>query len=98
MIESNRYIYFGLAALAVIAWSDPLLGVPVADLRVPLKAMKDEVWSYMYIVKLAVAVVGTCVGVMQQSVTPLGVGLGLSVGIHFWEKMIGDGSAALLGF
>ena len=44
MIESNRYIYFGLAALAVIAWSDPLLGVPVADLRVPLKAMKDEVW------------------------------------------------------
>lgn len=52
----------------------------------------------MYIVKLAAAVVGGCFSVVQHSVTPLGVGVGISVGLHFFEKVIGDGSAALLGF
>lgn len=99
MNQSNKQFLtiLGLSALC-LALSDPLLGVPVADLKAPLKAMKDEVWSYMYIVKVAASVVGGCFSVMQQSVVPLGVGAGISVGLHFFEKVIGDGSAALLGF
>lgn len=78
--------------------SEPLLGVPVGDLKAPLKAMKEEVWSYMFIVKVAATVVGGCFSVMQQSVTPLGVGAAITAGIHFFDKVLGDGSAALLGF
>lgn len=98
MTESNRCLYFGLAALTVLVMSEPLLGVPLADLKAPLKAMKDEVWSYMFIVKVAATVVGGCFSVMQQSVAPLAVGAGITAGIHFFDKVIGDGSAALLGF
>lgn len=97
LTQKQLLIISGLSVVCLV-FSATLDAVPVADLKAPLKAMKDEVWSYMYIVKLAAAVVGGCVGVMQHSVTPLGVGVGISVGLHFFEKVIGDGSAALLGF
>jgi hypothetical protein len=84
-----------LFLLAVIVFSD-LSAVAVDSLKAPLKGMKEEVWSYMYIVKVAAVVVGGCFSVMKQTVTPLGVGAGITAGIHFFDKVVGDGSTALI--
>ena len=86
-----------LAALVVFN-IDTLQAVPLDTLRAPMTAMKNEVWSYMYVVKVAAALMGGLMSVVQQNLMPLGIGGGIAAGIHFFDGVIGDGSAALIGF
>jgi hypothetical protein len=47
-------------------------------------------------VKIAAVATGSAFAVMKQSLTPFGVGAGITAGIHFFDKFIGDGSGALI--
>ncbi len=89
--------YFALATLVIVAFSDQLQAIPLETLREPMKKMKKEVWSYMYVIKVAATVVGGVFSVLQQSLLPLGVGAGITAGITFFDEVVGDGSTALIG-
>jgi hypothetical protein len=91
-------LLIGLCLAAIIIFNiDTLQAVPLDTLRAPMTSMKKEVWSYMYVVKVAAAIVGGVMSVVQQNLMPLGVGGGIAAGIHFFDGVIGDGSAALIG-
>lgn len=86
-----------LTALVLVS-VDSLQAVPLDTLRAPMTAMKNEVWSYMFAIKVGAAIVGAIGSAVQSSLTPLGIGAGIAAGIHFFDGVIGDGSAALIGF
>jgi hypothetical protein len=77
-------------------FSASLDAVPVDTLRVPMQAMKKEVWSYMFPIKVASVAVGAAFSLMRQSMMPFGVGAGITAAIHFFDSVLGDGSAALI--
>ena len=93
----KNLFYFALGTLVIVAFSDQLQAIPLDTLREPMKAMKKEVWSYMYVIKVAATVVGGIFSVVQQSLTPLGIGAGITAGITFFDGVVGDGSTALIG-
>ena len=94
-----NYLMTGSFLLAVVVFNvDSLQAVPLDSLRAPMAAMKNEVWSYMYVVKIAAAIMGGVMSVVQQNLMPLGIGGGIAAGIHFFDGVIGDGSAALTSF
>ena len=87
--------YFGLVSLYLLLSSN-VDAVPVDTLRAPMQAMKKEVWSYMFPIKVASVVVGAAFSLMRQSMMPFGVGAGITAAIHFFDSVLGDGSAALI--
>jgi hypothetical protein len=96
--EFSGRLLIGLCLAALVIFNiDALQAVPLDTLREPMKAMKKEVWSYMYVVKVAAALVGGVMSVVQQNLMPMGVGGGIAAGIHFFDEVIGDGAAALIG-
>ncbi len=70
--------------------------ISVGELKVPMKELKEEVFSWLFAIKVAAAAVGGAFSLVQQSLTPFGVGAGIAAGIHFFDKYIGDGSTMLL--
>jgi len=97
--EFSNSVMVSLCFAALIVFNiDTLQAVPLDSLRAPMTAMKNEVWSYMYVVKVAAALMGGLMSVVQQNLMPLGIGGGIAAGIHFFDGVIGDGSAALIGF
>ena len=96
---SSGQLMTALCLSAVVIFNiDSLQAVPLDSLRAPMTALKTEVWSYMYVVKVAAALMGGLMSVVQQNLMPLGIGGGIAAGIHFFDGVIGDGSAALIGF
>ena len=77
---------------------DSLQAVPLNSLRAPMTALKTEMWSYMFPIKMAAAIVGGVMSLAKQTLTPFGIGAGIAAGIQFFDGVIGDGSAALIGF
>lgn len=96
-MNTKNLIYFTIATLVIVAFSEQLQAIPLESLREPMQNMKKEVWSYMFVIKVAAAVGGAVFSVVQQSLMPLGLGAATSAGIHFFDGMIGDGAAALIG-
>ena len=95
---SSARLLVGLCLAALIIFNiDTLQAVPLDTLREPMKAMKKEVWSYMFAIKVGAAIVGAIGSAIQSSLTPLGIGAGITAGIHFFDGVIGDGAAALIG-
>ncbi len=88
--------YFFLLAFVIYGISDAH-AISVDSLRAPMQDLKKEVFSWMFAVKIASAAVGGAFALAKQSLTPFGVGAGIAAGIHFFDKWIGDGSAALIG-
>ncbi len=84
--------------LLVLFSVDSLQAVPLDTLRAPMTALKTEMWSYMFPVKIAAALVGGVMSLAKQTLTPFGIGAGIAAGIQFFDGVIGDGSAALIGF
>lgn len=87
--------FLGLTTLVLLN-VDSLQAVGVADLRVPMQAMKTEVWSYLFPIKVAAVVVGSAIALTKQSLMPFGVGAGIGAAIQFFDSVLGDGSAALI--
>ena len=84
--------------LLVLFSVDSLQAVPLDSLRAPMMALKTEIWSYMFPIELAAATMGVVMSVARQSLTSLGIGVSIAAGIHFFNGILGDGSAALIGF
>ncbi len=97
-MKQSHQQFLTIFALATIclAFSSSLDAVPVDTLRAPMQAMKKEVWSYMFPIKVASVVVGAAFSLMRQSMMPFGVGAGITTAIHFFDSVLGDGSAALI--
>lgn len=87
--------YFGLVSLYLLLSSN-LDAVPVDTLRAPMQAMKKEVWSYMFPIQIASVVIGAVTSLARHSMMPLGIGAGITTAIHFFDSVLGDGSAALI--
>ena len=96
-MHTKNLAYFAIVTIVIVAFSEQLQAIPLESLREPMKAMKKEVWSYMFVIKVAATVVGGIFSVVQGSLTPLGVGAGITAGITFFDGVVGDGSTALIG-
>lgn len=73
-----------------------LLAIPVEALKAPMQDLKKEIFSWMMAVKIIAVAVGAVVSVAKQSIMPFGIGAGITTGIHFFDKILGDASGALL--
>jgi hypothetical protein len=93
----KNLIYFTIAILLIVAFADQLNAIQSDTLRAPLQEVKKEVWSYMFAIKTTAVVVGSIFAVMKQSVMPFGIGAGIFAGAQFFDTVIGDGAAALIG-
>ena len=88
-----------LCLTALVLFSvDSLQAVPLDSLRAPMTALKTEMWSYMFPIKMAAAIVGGVMSLAKQTLTPFGIGAGIAAGIQFFDGVLGDGSAALIDF
>lgn len=97
--QSNfkNYCYLTIAILLTIAFFDQLQAIQSDTLRAPLQNVKKEVWSYMFAVKTTAVVVGSIFAIVKQSIMPFGIGAGIFAGTQFFDTLIGDGSAAVIG-
>lgn len=86
----------GIALIAVYLASPELQAISVAELKEPMQNLKKEVFTWLFAIKIAAAAVGGAFSLMQQSLTPFGIGAGIAAGIHFFDKYIGDGGGMLL--
>ena len=96
-VNFKSYFYLTIAILLTIAFFDQLQAIQSDTLRAPLQNVKKEVWSYMFAIKTTAVVVGSIYAVMKQSIMPFGIGAGIFAGVQFFDTIIGDGAAALIG-
>ena len=96
MKQSHQQFLTILGFVSLCAALSSLDAVPVDTLREPMQAMKKEVWSYLFPIKVASVVVGSAFSLMRQSLMPFGIGAGISASIQFFDSVLGDGSAALI--
>lgn len=82
--------------LTLLFFTDTGYAVTTEALKVPLKTLKTEVFDWLFVIKVAAIAVGGMFAAAKQSLTPFGIGAGISVGIHAFDKIIGDASAALI--
>lgn len=92
----KKFFYLVFLMLLVFIFTEQLQAVPVDSLRVPMQAMKKEVWSYLFPIQVASVVVGAVTALARHSFVPLGIGGGITAAIHFFDGVLGDGSAALI--
>jgi hypothetical protein len=67
-----------------------------ADLVASMEGMKSQLWSFLYPVQISSVVVGAAFAVARQSIMPLGIGVGITVGSKFLESIIGKADGALI--
>ena len=96
LITIQRLCLFFCLSAVVSIFSDSLLAISVDALKTPMKDLKNDAFSWLFAVKIAAVATGSAFAVMKQSLTPFGVGAGITAGIHFFDKFIGDGSGALI--
>ena len=95
---SYRFIFLTLFTFFTffLLSSSDLLAIPVEALKAPMQDLKKEIFSWMMAVKIIAVAVGAVVSVAKQSIMPLGIGAGITTGIHFFDKILGDASGALI--
>ena len=77
--------------------TDPTWAVLVEGLAEPIKELKKEIFGgWMMVVKICAATAGIVMSAFRGSLTPFGIGAGLSAGIHLYDKYLGDGAAGAL--
>lgn len=96
-ISRHRWIYGGLAVILAISVVDSALAVTVDSLKSPITSLKEEIFGgWMTVGKIGACAAGIVFSIAKQSLGPLGIGCGIGIGGHFYDKWIGDGSAALI--
>lgn len=94
----HRALFLGAVSLVVLMGGcDAAFAISVESLRAPMGELKSEVFSWLFAVKIAAVAVGSTFAVVKQSITPFGVGAAIGMGIHFFDKHIGDAAGALIG-
>lgn len=87
---------FSVFFMLLLFVSTEVYGISVDALKVPMGDLKKEVFGWMFGVKVMAVAVGGAFALAKQSLMPFGVGAGITAGIHFFDKFIGDASAALI--
>jgi hypothetical protein len=95
-INYKKWAYLTLMVVAIVIFSDSLQAITSNEMKGAFKAAKTDIWAWMHVVKLGSAVMGIVMSVVQHSLMPLGIGVGLSAGIQVFDTMLGDGAAALI--
>lgn len=77
--------------------TEPAFAVTIEKLQDPIKELKKEIFGgWMIAVKIISAAVGLIISIFRLSLMPFGIGAGLSVGIHFIDKWLGNGADGAL--
>ena len=95
MIRTCGLTMLVIAACYVVQISE--VHAVVEDLRAPMQALKTNIFTgWMWGIKVVAVAVGSIFAVVQQSITPFGIGAGIGAGIHFFDTYLGDGGAILI--
>jgi hypothetical protein len=96
--EKSSYLFFFLFVVLTALWISPdfCYAVSTEALRETMRDAKSETFSWMFLVKVAAAAIGSAVAVFKQSPAPFGLGIGTTIAIHMWDKYLGDGMSALI--
>lgn len=77
--------------------TEPAFAVTIEKLQEPIKELKKELFGgWMIAVKIISAAVGLIISIFRLNLMPFGIGAGLSVGIHFIDKWLGNGADGAL--
>jgi len=100
ILEKDTLKTLSLAVLAISACyvlQTSEVHAVVEDLRAPMQALKTNIFTgWMWGIKVVAVAVGSIFAVVQQSITPFGIGAGIGAGIHFFDTYLGDGAAVLI--
>ena len=78
-------------------FSNSSWAVTVTELLEPIKQLKEEIFGgWMMVVKICAATAGIVMSAFRGSLTPFGIGAGLSAGIHLYDKYLTDGASGAL--
>ena len=91
------FLYTGAVLLIASTLIDHSYAITVDSLKEPMKGLKSEMFDgWMFGAKIVACVAGVGFTIFKQSLAPFGIGAGVGAGIHFWDKWIGNGDAALI--
>jgi hypothetical protein len=93
LFRRNEYLIFSLFLIFFVSES---FGITTEALKAPMGDFKKEIWGWLHGVQIIGVAAGAGFAIVKQSLVPFGVGGGISAAIHFFDKFIGDGSAALI--
>ena len=76
---------------------DAAWAVEVPDLAAPIRGLKTQIFGgWMMAIKIVAAAIGLIFSLVRGSLAPAGLGVGLAIGIHFFNAWLGDGAAGAL--
>lgn len=85
---------------ACLVWCvvcDPAFAVTVENLKEPIKALKKEIFGgWMFVLKIIILAVGVAFSAHHSSLGPLGIAVGIVLGIIFFDSYLGDGATGAL--
>ena len=80
-----------------VFFTNPTWAITVAELQAPVAALKSEIFGgWMMVVKICAATSGIVLSAFRGSLTPFGIGAGLTAGIHLYDAYLGTGAAGAL--
>ncbi len=80
-----------------VFFTDSTWAITVAELQAPVAALKSEIFGgWMMVVKICAATSGIILSAFRGSLTPFGIGAGLTAGIHLYDAYLGTGAAGAL--
>ena len=95
--QNNTIFCILLFGFLFLFLTDSSWAVTVEGLAEPIKALKTEIFGgWMQVVKIGAATSGIVMSAFRGSLTPFGIGAGLSAGIHLYDSYLGTGAAGAL--
>ncbi len=97
--ERDKFKIYGLVGtfLACTLIIDPSFAVTVAELQAPIQQLKNEIFGgWMMAVKIGATAVGIVLSAFKGSLAPVGMGAGLTLGIHLYDQYLDAGADAAL--
>jgi len=96
-LKQNAPALIVISILIVCVMTAPTFGVSVEALKVPVKALRDDIFGgWMWVAKIGAAVGGCVMAVYQRDIVPLATGAAVGLGIHFYDGYFGDPTAGAL--
>lgn len=97
-LANQRHAIFCLLLVAfLLLLVDCTWAVTIEGLKEPIVALKNEIFGgWMQVVKICAATSGIIMSAFRCSLTPFGIGAGLSAGIHLYDSYLGTGAAGAL--
>ena len=86
-----------LGCFLYMVCTEPTWAVTVNELIQPVQGLKDEIFGgWMMVVKIGAAVAAIMFSIFKGSLVPLGIGAGLTAGIHLYDAYLVNAAAGAL--